>query len=125
VAYVALLDINLFWALLNLLPVWPLDGGQICRELLQRFLPRNGTRYALMLSTGVAGLLGVHFLAAHYGYPLPVLKQVAPHGDAYLGLMFAILAIGSYQTMEQLGPARRYRNEEPTPWETRHDDWDR
>jgi len=28
-----MLFINLFWPLLNLLPIWPLDGGQISREL--------------------------------------------------------------------------------------------
>ena len=28
----AMIFINLFWPLLNLLPVWPLDGGQIARE---------------------------------------------------------------------------------------------
>ena len=27
-----LLVINLFWALLNLLPVWPMDGGKVTRE---------------------------------------------------------------------------------------------
>src|SRR5262249_8193181 len=28
-----LMFINLVWALFNLLPVWPLDGGQVSREL--------------------------------------------------------------------------------------------
>ncbi len=31
--------INLFWALLNLLPVFPLDGGQISRELFETVMP--------------------------------------------------------------------------------------
>ena len=30
-----LLFVNIFWGLVNLLPVFPLDGGQISRELFQ------------------------------------------------------------------------------------------
>src|SRR5438132_7960290 len=25
--------INLAWGLINLLPIWPLDGGQVCRDV--------------------------------------------------------------------------------------------
>src|SRR5437016_2491445 len=37
-----LLWINLFWGLLNLLPVWPLDGGQISGEVASALSPRHG-----------------------------------------------------------------------------------
>lgn len=34
--------INLYWGLLNLIPVFPLDGGQISRNLLTLLLPSRG-----------------------------------------------------------------------------------
>lgn len=124
-AYAMLLFINLYWALLNLLPIWPLDGGQISRNVLEWLLPGRGTRLALLLSTAVAGLLAVHFVAAYYGYPLPLLRSRFPRGDMYMGLMFALLAVGSYQALEQLRPTRRFHDDEAAPWEKPHDDWDR
>src|SRR5262249_43255267 len=36
------MDINLYWPLLNLVPVWPLDGGRVARELCTWLSPRNG-----------------------------------------------------------------------------------
>lgn len=37
-----LLFVNIYWAVLNLIPIWPLDGGQIAREVVRRF---GGTVY--------------------------------------------------------------------------------
>src|SRR5262245_2940933 len=34
---VMLLEINIFWPVLNLLPIWPLDGGKVIRELCEAF----------------------------------------------------------------------------------------
>jgi len=34
-----LIYINIFWSLLNLLPLWPLDGGQLFRLAMLRILP--------------------------------------------------------------------------------------
>ena len=44
-----LMFINIFWGLLNLLPVYPLDGGQISRELMLRYSD-DGIRRSLWLS---------------------------------------------------------------------------
>jgi Zn-dependent protease len=71
-----LLYINVFWGIVNLLPVYPLDGGQISRELFVRWNPRDGVQQSLWLSvfTG-AGLaifglvsLGSFFMALFFGY---------------------------------------------------------
>src|SRR5580700_3966985 len=51
--------INLWWGLVNLLPVLPLDGGRISEALFRRFRPWDGARLAAMLSVIVAG--GVAF----------------------------------------------------------------
>jgi Zn-dependent protease len=81
----ALLVPNVGWALLNLLPIYPLDGGQIARELFSLFDARDGTRNSLILSV-VAGA-GV----AVYAYT---------SGDVFLAMMFAMLAYSSYQVLQ-------------------------
>src|SRR5262249_26998456 len=53
-------SINLLWPLLNLLPVWPLDGGQVCREVLEGLAPRKGLVASLWISTLAAGALAIY-----------------------------------------------------------------
>jgi Zn-dependent protease len=53
----ALMMINALWALLNLLPLWPLDGGRIAVELGTALLGRRGQTLALLLSLAVSVLL--------------------------------------------------------------------
>jgi Zn-dependent protease len=57
-ALIMLVWINYYWALLNLLPIWPLDGGHICVEIGEAILGRRGRVLALILS-----LLAVAYLA--------------------------------------------------------------
>jgi len=76
---------SIFWALLNLLPVYPLDGGQIARELFTLYSPRDGIRNSLILS--VAAGAGV----AIYAF----LQQ-----DLFLALLFGSLAFSSYQVLQ-------------------------
>ena len=77
---------SIFLALLNLLPLYPLDGGQIARELFVMKDPRSGIINSLKLSivTGVA--------LAVYG-----LTQ----GSMLMMLMCGMLAFSSYQTLQQ------------------------
>ncbi|MBC8353242.1 MAG: hypothetical protein H8E66_14690 [Planctomycetes bacterium] len=77
---------SIFWALLNLLPVYPLDGGQISRELFTIFSPRDGLKNSLILSIATGGLVA--------GYGLM-------NGDMMLGMMFGMLAFSSYQILQQ------------------------
>ncbi len=58
----SLLVVNIFWGLINLLPVYPLDGGQIARSVAVELSPYEGIRQSLMLSMGVA--IGVAILCA-------------------------------------------------------------
>lgn len=81
---------SIYWAFLNLLPVWPLDGGQIARELVTMF---GGTIYhATMLSflTGVA--IALYALTS---------------GETFLAILFASLAASSYQMLSAMGPWQR------------------
>jgi stage IV sporulation protein FB len=83
-----LLFVNFYWSLANLLPVYPLDGGQVARALFEQADPYGGRRKSLILSasTSVAvALLGVL------------------DGQGYLIIVFAILAVASLQGIEQSG----------------------
>ena len=57
--YSFMVQINLFWGLLNLLPVWPLDGGQIAQILLTMYDRYRGQRWGHVVSLLVAGALAV------------------------------------------------------------------
>jgi stage IV sporulation protein FB len=45
-----ILLVNIFWTVVNLLPVLPLDGGQLLRLTLEKFFPYKGLRYAFLCS---------------------------------------------------------------------------
>jgi Zn-dependent protease len=117
--------INLYWGLINLLPVWPLDGGQVSRDLLEWLIPDKGIRVSLAISCTVAALLALNALAGEWGTPF---IPYVPAGGMYCALLFGLLAIGSYQAM-QAQPSRPQweRNEEssPVPWERDADWWKR
>ena len=88
---------SVFWAGLNLLPVYPLDGGQIAREALMSFGAETGIRRSLALSIVTAGAVAL------YGFS---------RGDSFLGIMFALLAYSSYTTLQRYSG----RGGGGTPW---------
>lgn len=106
-----LLEINLIWPLLNLLPIWPLDGGQITRELCQAIMPARGTAFSLGISLVVSGLLAVHILMASQGKPL--LPHV-PEFGMLTGIFFAMFAVQSFAALQAENEHRRH-------WD--HDEW--
>ncbi len=79
------LFISIIWGAVNLLPVYPLDGGQIARELLLRMNPQDGIRQSLILSIFTA--TGLAILA------------FAKWGDLFVALLFGYLAYTSYATL--------------------------
>jgi Zn-dependent protease len=112
-----LLFINWWWGILNLLPVWPLDGGQISRDFFGWLLPDNGARIAYGLSVVVAVLLAVQCV-------WPFIPSL-PVGGLYTAILFGLLALGSYQALQaEMSGRPRDRDEElkPAPWQ-REDDW--
>jgi stage IV sporulation protein FB len=88
----ALLWINIFWGVINLVPVLPLDGGNVAYQLLTQADPLYGERKALWLSV-IAGVItavvGLLFLRSNY-----------------MAFLFGMLAIQSYERVN--GGARRY-----------------
>jgi Zn-dependent protease len=80
-----LLQVNILWGVINLLPIYPLDGGRIARELFTLRDARSGIVQSLQLSAGAAALVAAYAL----------LNQ-----KVFLMLMFGFLAYGSFQMMQ-------------------------
>jgi Zn-dependent protease len=49
--------ITVMWGLLNLLPIYPLDGGQIAQQIFVLTSPKDAVRQSLILSVLVGGLM--------------------------------------------------------------------
>lgn len=91
--FMDLLFVNIFWGLFNLLPVHPLDGGQVARNILIQTDPLNGLRTSLWASviTGTAvALVALIFMQS-----------------TYMTLLFGILAFQSFQALQN-GAGRGY-----------------
>ena len=71
-----LLWVNLFWGLINLTPIIPLDGGNIAQRLFIRADPLNGTRKSLWLSViagAIVAIAGLILLRSIFIALLPAL----------------------------------------------------
>ncbi|MGH7137925.1 MAG: site-2 protease family protein, partial [Pirellulales bacterium] len=81
------LFVNIFWGFINLLPIYPLDGGQIAQEVLGHFNQANGRRQSFMISifgaVGLALVMGLKF------------------GDLFAAFFFGFLALMNYQLLQQ------------------------
>lgn len=79
--------INLFWTFVNLLPILPLDGGQLVRIVLESMFGAKAWKITLYLSFFVAVLFSVGFFLI--GYYL-------------LGIFFLIFALQAVETIRNL-----------------------
>lgn len=52
---------NLFWTVINLLPVLPLDGGQLLRIVMEAAFGLKGFKAALLLGALIAALISFYF----------------------------------------------------------------
>lgn len=82
------LYINVFWSLLNLVPVYPLDGGQISRQLFLIKDPWDGARKSVIVSIVAAGL---------------VCLWAFTREDTFMGIMFLYLGINNFTFLQQMG----------------------
>lgn len=86
-----LLWANWSWSLLNLLPVWPLDGGQIAHQVIGRFRTFDAWELAAnSRSWSAPGIVSWHAF------------QFAQDsgGDRFQMIMFAILGFQNFQTLQ-------------------------
>jgi len=114
-AFIMLWWMNLVWSLLNLVPIWPLDGGQVSREVLGAVFPGRGIQFSLGISFLLAALLAIHSLMAANDKPL--IPQL-PIGDSFSAIFFGLLAFQSFQLLQQIESNRRHwHHDDGTPWE--------
>jgi Zn-dependent protease len=79
---------NIYWGLLNLLPIYPLDGGQATAAMFLWNDPGDGLRKAITLSFGIAVMLVV-FAILNLGFNLTA-------------VFFGYLAYENYQMLQSL-----------------------
>ena len=79
--------VNIFWGLINLLPIYPLDGGKIAQEVLSHYNPGDGVRQSLKLSIFTAAGMAVVMLAKLH--------------DLWIAIFFALFAVMNYQALRQ------------------------
>lgn len=83
--FVSLAIQGIYWGLFNVVPIYPLDGGQITRYLMIRFRPWDGARLSLQISLLLAGALGVYFFKM---------------GSAMTGMLMISFAISNWQELQ-------------------------
>lgn len=85
-AFIQLEYINLWWGIVNLAPVLPLDGGQVCRSFLESLRLRNYETLTHQISIVVGGLIAWYFLS---------------RGDRFAGLLFLFLTLQNFSSFQQ------------------------
>lgn len=75
--------VNLFWTICNLLPIFPLDGGQLLRLILETLWGVKGIKYSLFISIVVALISSLLFFSMQ---------------SFFIGSLLFLLAFQSYDT---------------------------
>jgi membrane-associated protease RseP (regulator of RpoE activity) len=88
-----LLFINLAWGVLNLFPIYPLDGGQMVGVALGMVHARHGVRWSHVVSLLTAGGLAV---------------WRASQDDFMMALWFGYFAFINYQILQSLHASARF-----------------
>jgi stage IV sporulation protein FB len=122
--YWALFTVNLIWGIFNLLPVFPLDGGQVSKELCDAKWRGRGLPMALRISIAVAGAVAIYSVICWFemkngGGPITDnLPDWFPRGSIFTAILFALLAVQNYQLLQQVGRSIYYEApDDRVPWE--------
>lgn len=91
--YFQLLFINIVWGLFNLLPIFPLDGGQLAASFLSMHDRREGQRRAFIVSFVTAALLAI------WSYQ---------KGSTYNAFFLGYLALMNFQFLQAATAQRKY-----------------
>jgi len=102
-AFHSLIFVNLGWGLLNLLPVLPLDGGNIVASLMELLAPSRGRLLACYISFAVIGLL----------FAVTVTLKQYP-----ATILLFLLAFSTYQALRAERQQASAQPSEETPPET-------
>lgn len=80
-------QINLWWTILNLIPILPMDGGQLMKIFLEGLFGLKGLKLSVLLSLGL-GFSATLFMFAY--------------GQIFIGAIFAIFTFESYRMYKSL-----------------------
>jgi Zn-dependent protease len=83
-----MLYVNIFWGLMNLLPIYPLDGGQICKELIADRIGERAWIHVTRIGFITAGIMAV--------------IGVAIWRDVFVLLLFGSLGYSNFMAYRQL-----------------------
>lgn len=89
-----LVFVNVLWPLMNLVPVPPLDGGQMVREALETL----GVNDAGRIAAGIGAAAGA--LVAYGAFV---------RGERFVAILFAMLAASCFRELQQSPPGRRWK----------------
>jgi len=92
-AFQAAAWVNLYWTILNLLPILPLDGGNLLRIILERLFGLRGVKIALLISIVLGSIFGLFFIFVQ---------------AIFAGAIFFMLAFESFQTWSQVRNLRSH-----------------
>jgi Zn-dependent protease len=90
--YWMLVSINVLWGLINLLPIWPLDGGQVAQTVLSEVNPYNGRRWTHIISLLVAAMAAIYIYSQSQ--------------SLFNMLFFAYFAVINYQMLDAIHRAQ-------------------
>lgn len=79
--------VNLFWTVVNLLPVLPLDGGHLLSIILQGIFGFKGIRYAIYVGLSIGSLMTIVFFV---------------FGQYLAGALFMILTFESFRSLRTI-----------------------
>jgi Zn-dependent protease len=119
-AFVFLFIQNLFWNLFNLVPIIPLDGGMVMREVVTGVFPSQGMRLAYGFSFLIAGSIAVYSLLAAWrntGGERPI--PYPPLDPVFNAFMFGMFAFSSFTTMRALEEQARQSRRRWSDYEER------
>lgn len=81
-------QITVWWGVINLLPIFPLDGGQIAQQVFTLIHPPDAMRNALILSVIIGGLIA--FVA------------FVQWKEWYLGILFVWLTYSNFSALQSM-----------------------
>jgi hypothetical protein len=108
-----LIQWNVFWCIINLLPIWGYDAGRIVLEVGQAISPRWGAVGAMVLSMVTCAVVAIHAYTSAIGKPFfPWL----PKGDMFWAIVYAMLFVSNLMNLPALIALGRRPRVTTTTW---------
>ncbi len=122
--FTILVLINLFWAILNLLPIYPLDGGRMLREVFQIGRLRNPDSAIHITSMIVSGLLILRGVTSFMQIEIKIIDDILPiwlRPTLFMTIWLVMFFIMNYQLLQIANRRRRYYSDpyddDTPPWQ--------